>query len=189
MAAAGEEHSDTRDDTDEEEVGEEEMVASVSSEVRTAGGASVAPGRRPPRPQAQSDPTRQASRACWEDLGQAPWNSFRAGGGLPVMVVLDWMVGSQSLKKAVRDLDKAAIMKLIKGAGLPARHHKGIIYVGLDKQEWWWSHSLMRWVRSIPVDLMTMSYGQIVAKVQGLLNQAAGRQVDMTVVMLEMSPC
>ena len=102
---------------------------------------------------------------------------------------MDWMAGSQSLKKAVRDLDKASILKLSEGAGLPARHHTGIVYLGLDKQEWWWSHSLMGWVRNIPVDLMAMSYGQIVAKVQGLLNQAAGRQLDMTVVMLAMSPC
>ena len=61
--------------------------------------------------------------------------------------------------------------------------------MGLDKQEWWWSHSMMGWVQNIPVDLMHMSYGQIADKVQGHLNQAAGRQVDMTVVMLAMSPC
>ena len=52
------------------------------------------------------------------------------------MVVLVWMAGSQSLKKAVWDLNKEAIMRLSKGAGLLARHHKGIVYdiVGLDKQ-------------------------------------------------------
>ena len=63
------------------------------------------------------------------------------------------------MKKAVRDLDKAAIIRLSEGAGrrLPPRHHKGIVHVGLDKQEWWWSHSLMGWVRKIPaaVDLLT----------------------------------
>jgi len=184
---AGEEHSDTGEDTEGEEEGTE---VTASSEVGTAGGASVgAPSRRPPRPRVQLDPDREASNACWEDLGQAPWSGFRVGRPLPVMVVLDWMAGSQSLKKSVKELDKAAIMKLSVGAGLPAKHHKGIVYVGLDKQEWWWSHSMMGWVQNIPVDLMHMSYTQIVDKVQGQLNQAAGRQVDMTVVMLAMSPC
>ena len=74
------------------------------------------------------------------------------------------------------------------GAGLPAKHHKGVVYVGLDKKEWWWSHSMMGWVRNIPADLMTVSYGQIVDKVQGHLEKAGGRQVDMAVVMLAMSP-
>ena len=82
-----------------------------------------------------------------------------------MMVVLGWMAGSQSLKKAVKELDKAAIMKLSVGAGLPAKHHNGIVYVGLDKQEWWWSHSLMGWVQNIPVDPMHMTYSQIVDKV------------------------
>ena len=59
------------------------------------------------------------------------------------------LAGSQSLNKVVKELDKAAIMKLSVGAGLPAKHHNGIVYVGLDKQEWWWSHSLMGWVQNM----------------------------------------
>ena len=64
---SGEEHSDSGEDTEGEEEGKE---VAASSEVRTAGGASVgAPSRRPPRPRAQLDPDREASNACWEDLG------------------------------------------------------------------------------------------------------------------------
>ena len=76
------------------------------------------------------------------------------------------MAESQSLKKLVPELDKAAMMRLSAGTGLSARHHKGIVYVGLGIQAWWWSHSQMEWVRNTPVDLMQMSYSQILGKVQ-----------------------
>ena len=45
-----------------------------------------------------------AQKVCWEDLGKAPFSGTRPGGALPIMVVLDWMGGSQSLKKAVAGL-------------------------------------------------------------------------------------
>jgi hypothetical protein len=59
------------------------------------------------------------------------------------MVVLDWMAGGQSLKKTVAGLTPEEIKKMSVGSGHSPGHHKGIVYVGLDKQEWWYSHAMI----------------------------------------------
>ena len=130
-----------------------------------------------------------AQKACWEDLGKAPFRDLRPGGPLPIMVVLDWMAGGQSLKKTVAGLTQEEIKQMSVGSGHSPGHHKGIVYVGLDKQEWWYSHAMQGWVRNVPVDLMKVGYQEILEIVQGALDEVAGRRVEMTVVLLAMSPC
>ena len=130
-----------------------------------------------------------AQKACWEDLGKAPFRDLRPGGPLPIMVVLDWMAGGQSLKKTVAGLTQEEIKQMSVGSGHSPGHHKGIVYVGLDKQEWWYSHAMQGWVRNVPVDLMKVGYQDILGIVQGALDEVAGRRVEMTVVLLAMSPC
>ena len=45
------------------------------------------------------------------------------------------------------------------------------------------------WVRNVLMDLMKVGYDQIVREMQGMLDGAAGRRVEMTVVLLAMNPC
>ena len=61
--------------------------------------------------------------------------------------------------------------------------------MGLDRQEWWYSHAMQGWVRNVPMDLMEVGYDKIVEAVQGVLDEAAGRRVELAVVLLAMSPC
>ena len=76
-----------------------------------------------------------AKRAFWEDSGKAPPSGLRPGCPLPIIVVLGWMVGSQPLKKAAKGLTQEDIKGMCVGSGKSLRHHKGIVDVGLDRQE------------------------------------------------------
>ena len=91
-----------------------------------------------------------AQKACWEDLGKTPFSGTRPGAPLPIMVVLDWMAGSQSLKKAVAGLTQEEIKGMSVGSGNSPVHHKGIVYAGLDRQEWWYSHAMQGWQGMCP---------------------------------------
>ena len=96
-----------------------------------------------------------AQKACWEDLGKAPFSGARPGAPLPIMVVLDWMAGGQSLKKTVAGLTQGEIKRMSVGSGHSPGHHKGIVDVGLDRQEWWYSHAMQGWVRNVPIYIWT----------------------------------
>ena len=142
-----------------------------------------------PRKKGVRDPARPARMVDWEHLGRPPFSTFRPDQPLPVMVVLDWMSGTQSLKRTMKDLNEGDLRAMSGGAAGNKREHKGIVYVGLDSQRMVFSHAMQGWVRNLKVDLMDMTYEGILRRVQRELDKAAKRPVAMTVVLLAMSPC
>ena len=59
-----------------------------------------------------------------------------------MLVVLDWMAGTQSLRATVEQLED-------------------IMYIGLDIQEWVFSQAMGGWVQNLRVDLETTSYEEV----------------------------
>ena len=70
----------------------------------------------------------------WTDIDNHRERASLAQDGEVVKVVVDWMSCTQSLRKAVEKLP-------------------GVEYVGMDIQEWVFSHSMQGWVRNVPIDL------------------------------------
>ena len=73
-----------------------------------------------------------------------------------MLVVVDWMSCTQSLKKAVAEIP-------------------GVEYVGMDFQEWVFSHAMKGWVRNVnvPIDLTKIEPAMLWATVGGTA-QATG---------------
>ena len=86
-------------------------------------------------------------------------------------VVVDWMAGSQSLRKAVE------------------KEHR-LIYIPLDWQEWVYSRAMKGWVQNVVVDLCSASPQEVWAKVLEVAKERVGQvhSQQIQVALLAMSP-
>ena len=91
--------------------------------------------------------------------------------GATYRVVVDWMAGSQSLRKAVEK-------------------ERNLIYIPLDWQEWVYSRAMRGWVQNVVIDLCSATPREVWAKVLEVTREKVGqvhsRQVQ--VALLAMSP-
>ena len=85
-----------------------------------------------------------------------------------VRVVIDWMSGSQSLRRAVP---------------------KGVMYIGFDIQEWVYSGAERVWVRNEVADLLKVQPVQLEEKAREIASRRCGRPVEIEVKMIGLSPC
>jgi hypothetical protein len=86
-------------------------------------------------------------------------------------VVVDWMAGSQSLRKAVQK-------------------ERRLIYMPLDWQEWVYSRAMKGWVQNVVVDLCSATPQEVWAKVLEFVRDRVGQvhSQQIQVALLAMSP-
>ena len=86
-------------------------------------------------------------------------------------VVVDWMAGSQSLRKAVS-------------------RERRLLYVPLDWQEWVYSRAMRGWVQNVVIDLCSATpqvvWATVLEVVRGMVGHIHSQQVQ--IVLLAMSP-
>jgi len=87
-----------------------------------------------------------------------------------MLVVVDWMSCTQSLRKAVAEIP-------------------GVDYVGLDIQEWVFSHAMRGWVRNVPIDLTKIEPALLWATVEQEVQHRRQAMVKVELLLLSMSPC
>ena len=93
-----------------------------------------------------------------------------AQGGRVVMIVVDWMAGTQSLRKAVEELGT-------------------VMYIGIDLQEWVYSHTMGGWVQNLKADLLELTPVMLWQLVCAEVFKRIGEEVEVQVLLLAMSPC
>ena len=77
---------------------------------------------------------------------------------------------TQSLRKAVAEIP-------------------GVEYVGLDIQEWVFSHAMRGWVRNVPIDLTKIEPALLWATVEQEVQHRRQAMVKVELLLLSMSPC
>ena len=65
----------------------------------------------------------------------------------------------------------------------------GVEYVGLDIQEWVFSHSMRGWVRNVPIDLTRIEPALLWATVEQEIQHRRQAMVKVELLLLAMSPC
>ena len=87
-----------------------------------------------------------------------------------MVIVLDWMAGTQSLRKAVEELGE-------------------LMYIGIDLQEWVYSHTMGGWVQNLKVDLLELTPDMLWQLVCDEVYRRVSEEVEVQVLLLAMSPC
>ena len=106
----------------------------------------------------------------WTGIDDHQVGTLLAGEEEVVRVVVDWMLCTQSLRKAVQKM-------------------LGVEYVGLDIQEWVFSHSMRGWVRNVPIDLTQIEPALVWATVEQEVQHRRQAMVKVELLLLAMSPC
>ena len=106
----------------------------------------------------------------WTGIDDHQVGTLLAGEVGVVMVVVDWMSCTQSLRKAVQKVP-------------------GVEYVGMDIQEWVFSHSMRGWVRNVPIDLTQIEPALVWATVEQEIQHRYQAMVKVKLLLLAMSPC